>query len=815
MSRLPLSEPTDIAAINFFPAFTPPRSGGEMRYFHLYSRLARLGFRVRMVNPTYPFVEPETVRHNDLCTEVRVPQTALHHRLYQFMQRALRQGECSANVVALATPFHREFLRQAREAIASSRIVMFDYPFPLGPFLKGLHGARPLIVHNSYNVEGVMQRRTLRGWQGRLLAAWTSRVQRAMCRRADVVFACSREDAMEMTRLYGLDPTKIYIVPNGVDSSEIAPVNLKDETQIAAARRSLGIAADGPCALFLGSHHAPNIEAARFLMERAAPDCPEVRFLIAGSVCPHLPVSAPANVTLVGKFDDEQKRALFQAATFAVNPMFSGSGTNLKMLEFFAAGLPVLSTPHGARGLMTVGQETSHVRVADARDFAAQVRELASSPEARHSLARAAREIACNRYDWDRIAEDTAEILHHKTHRHILVLNDYPITPVTFGGQARILNHYRSVAKEANVTILTQTRGSAYRRHAPAPGIEEISIPDSPLTTLAKKALFTLTGIECDDVAAHLTARYTGAFRDAFRREARFARILTLAHPYLVSLARGAGNARVVHESHNVEASLKAQLYGKGFWQRWTLKQVMKCEREAVRRADLVTVCSEDDERDLRDLYLRDVRDAPRIILTTNGVDCGAHERDCAGMDRAALRRVAGLGNEPMAIFLGSGHHPNTVAARFIIEELVPRHPQVLFAIVGGVCWAVRRAACPPNLLLFFEREEKIKNRLLAMSDVALNPLTTGSGVSLKTLDCLAAGTAILSTEVGARGVAVESGVHGVLCPPERFSEELAGLVGNMDRCHAMGEKARQLALEKYDWSVTSRPFIETVRDWL
>ena len=35
----------------------------------------------------------------------------------------------------------------------------------------------------------------------------------------------------------------------------------------------------------------------------------------------------------------------------AINPVTTGSGTNLKMLDYMAAGVPVLSTPHGARGL--------------------------------------------------------------------------------------------------------------------------------------------------------------------------------------------------------------------------------------------------------------------------------------------------------------------------------------------------------------------------------------------------------------------------------------------------------------------------------
>ena len=40
----------------------------------------------------------------------------------------------------------------------------------------------------------------------------------------------------------------------------------------------------------------------------------------------------------------------FAAADFALNPMFSGAGTNVKMADFIAARLPILTTPFGARG---------------------------------------------------------------------------------------------------------------------------------------------------------------------------------------------------------------------------------------------------------------------------------------------------------------------------------------------------------------------------------------------------------------------------------------------------------------------------------
>ena len=40
-----------------------------------------------------------------------------------------------------------------------------------------------------------------------------------------------------------------------------------------------------------------------------------------------------------------------RTCTVAPNPLFSGAGTNLKMLDYMAAGAPIVASPVGARGL--------------------------------------------------------------------------------------------------------------------------------------------------------------------------------------------------------------------------------------------------------------------------------------------------------------------------------------------------------------------------------------------------------------------------------------------------------------------------------
>ena len=57
------------------------------------------------------------------------------------------------------------------------------------------------------------------------------------------------------------------------------------------------------------------------------------------------------NIGFTGITTDEEKELYLSITDIAINPMMTGSGTNLKMLDYMANGIPVISTEVGARGL--------------------------------------------------------------------------------------------------------------------------------------------------------------------------------------------------------------------------------------------------------------------------------------------------------------------------------------------------------------------------------------------------------------------------------------------------------------------------------
>ena len=110
--------------------------------------------------------------------------------------------------------------------------------------------------------------------------------------------------------------------------------------------------------LFVGSYrHLPNREALTWFVDQVLPrvvaQSPNATLVIVGSDLPPSlsALSENPNIKLTG-FVDDIRRPLRNYGVF-VCPILSGSGIRVKLLEAFAAGIPVVSTTVGAEGLTT------------------------------------------------------------------------------------------------------------------------------------------------------------------------------------------------------------------------------------------------------------------------------------------------------------------------------------------------------------------------------------------------------------------------------------------------------------------------------
>lgn len=797
-----------VGVLSFHPAFTPPSSGGELRLYHLLKQVADAGFGVELLSPTYGHHEQETVQHAPGFQETRFPKSKAYNAGHQMNDRFWKFSECSGLVCSLACRSHEAMRREAERLNRTADVFVHEYSF-LVPLAPRRGHAKQLFVYDAHNVEANLARSMFgNGWKGRIAAARIKSLEKQLVRDCDLLLVTSEGDIDVFAGLYGADRSKMVLVPNGTDVNNIRPCpSLQRRME---AREILGLGMSRPAAFFIGSFHPPNIEAVDVILHRLARQIPEVDFLIAGKVCNAFAnQQMPDNVRLLGLISEEQKQALFHATDVALNPMLSGSGTNLKMLEYLAAGLPILSTPTGARGIDI--EHHRHAVIASPEEMQFGLEELLSDAHLRTALATEARALAEEKYSWESIGRIVADLYTLKTSKRLIIMNDYAVMPAEQGGQVRVEAVAKGLAdRGVGVTLLTLTGAADPRRIQENSHLEEINIPRSRVHRAMDGLLANLVGCGADDVSALLLTRWlTPNYRRALDRELRFADGVMLSHPYLESLSHGLPEGtKLYYDSHNTEYDLKKKLYKKSpRLSNFLINAVFRAETSAARRSDATFCVSDENRHQLMEVvpYLD-----WKSYVCPNGVDCDAvHVR--SGEERRALRQEVGFGREFIAVFLGSGHPPNAEAARLIIERIARDHPRVLFLLVGSVCGWFWNKHLPGNVLVMGLVSTPVKNFLLQTSDFALNPMLTGSGTSLKLFDYMAAGLPVLSTVVGARGLDREALEAVVLLEPEDFSRGLRQLMADPVRCERLAQRARRVAEEHFDWSVALHEMGEVI----
>jgi glycosyltransferase involved in cell wall biosynthesis len=327
-----------------FPIY-PPQGGGQARIFNLYKQLAKR-YDVEVVT----FTEADR-RHfdgyiSDSFREIRIPKSAEHQKK-EWEKYESKVGVPVSDIAMLSlSGYTPEYGKRLEASIAGSDTVVISHPYLYTEAKKYLRGKK--FVYEAHNVESEIKKNILPDAPfAKNLFQELFEAEKACCEECELIMTCSLEDKETLAGIYGVGAEKISVVPNGVDCSQTRFTDLNART---ANKKALGLGAE-TIGLFMGSWHGPNLEACEKIIE-FAPKCPDVRILFMGSQCLYFSKrTLPANIGLLGVVSEEVKNRVFSAVDFAVNPMLSGSGTNLKMFDYMAAGIPVITTEFGARGI--------------------------------------------------------------------------------------------------------------------------------------------------------------------------------------------------------------------------------------------------------------------------------------------------------------------------------------------------------------------------------------------------------------------------------------------------------------------------------
>jgi glycosyltransferase involved in cell wall biosynthesis len=267
-----------------------------------------------------------------------------------------------------------------------------------GPLVATVHDLAPCHLPDKY--DGPRQ-------------LYTTRILPALYRRARALIAVSRSTRDDLRDLAGVDPSRVTVVPNGVDLETFRPAGPAGEEARLRGRYYL----ERPVLLYVsriehpGKNHVRLLEAFEALVAAghphdlvlAGPDWSGAE--VVHTRAAQSPVAT--RIRFLGRVPGADLPGLYRLADAAVTPsLFEGFG--LPVLEAMASGTLVATSGAGALAEVAGGlAETFDPR--DAASMVAALERILRAPDPadrqRRGLARAAR------FTWDRSAAGTLAVL--------------------------------------------------------------------------------------------------------------------------------------------------------------------------------------------------------------------------------------------------------------------------------------------------------------------------------------------------------------------------------------------------------------------
>lgn len=256
--------------------------------------------------------------------------------------------------------------------------------------------------------------------------------------------------------------------------------------------------------------------------------------------------------------------------------------------------------------------------------------------------------------------------------------------------------------------------------------------------------------------------------------------------------------------------NIESRLYGRyadsrGFWLRWLLKlevwRLRLFEENLWRQADINIAVSPSDALAVEKVTKKN------CPVIANGVDL------------TCFAKINPARTGQKIIFIGSlSYQANRDAVKYFLEKIYPEIKKkiaaIKFILVSGhqPSWLEKFLADPS--IKFIKDRETPSFRLLPQASVFIAPLRVASGTNIKILEALAAGLPVVTTTIGAEGLAVEDGREVIIADkPGQFALAVVGLLTDSNRRQRMSFAGRALVRRQYRWSEIAKQLEEVYRE--
>ena len=330
----------------------PAATGGQVRSVGIARALARNGHCVHIFSTAgrKEDYQGDNVRRGVLETEIEP-------RLKESTHLGLTYGVLQSVGRRLDYPRVWQYNLLARgwvpgrlkQALQQADIVLSDLPYC--PPIPGPWRNKPWYLI-SHNLEHKLLEQG--GPRQKRFAGWMRGIESTATQTYTDIFSCAEEDQAFFKQHDARARLKLPLVRCGVDPGlYVLPPDMRRQM-----RAQLGFTEADEVLIFSGSGFGPNVEALREIEEfcRAEADFltrNHVFLLVVGTVSRTPRREGPLVVT--GPV--AQILPYFAASDAGLNMITRGSGSNVKLFEYLAARLPVISTDFGVRGTQLVAPD--------------------------------------------------------------------------------------------------------------------------------------------------------------------------------------------------------------------------------------------------------------------------------------------------------------------------------------------------------------------------------------------------------------------------------------------------------------------------
>jgi len=412
-------------------------SGGQGVYLYYLTReLARMGHEVHVLaGPPYPTLDDAVIGH-DLQTHSywsyhhvkedflfkRNPLTHFHPvNFYEFVSTRIALSSLLLTFSVRAWIKLRELSNEHRFDIVHDNQTL-SYGISLMqasgfPVVATIHHPLTIDLQNA-----LQQSRSLYEQARRILwSPWV--MQQFVARRLPRVIVVSHTSKRSVQQAFGLDPERMRVVHNGIDTDTFRPLpDVERKPELIA---------------YVGNSEDRN-KGARYLMEAlhllqsdrrdyelALVDQKRERLKLVPRLVQEYGLWS--RVHFMGRLPTDQLVRLYNQATLAVSPsLYEGFG--LPAAEAMSCGTPVIATTGGAFPEIIDHDSTGWlVPPGDAAALADAIRLLMDAPHLRERLGRSGREAIKQRFNWRKAAEETLAVYEEVLGRPSAVQRESPV----------------------------------------------------------------------------------------------------------------------------------------------------------------------------------------------------------------------------------------------------------------------------------------------------------------------------------------------------------------------------------------------------